>query len=263
MNNDIFSLIDAAKEQMKRIGLADATIETYQQRSFNQIIQRYQKEGDYQYRQEIMHELLTDAEQQFFDGMISRKTRNWRRRGIKVLQELFQSGSFQWKMYPKSSSDQFPKLFEETISSFMESFSLRPNEGREIRRDDIDTDNRTLFIRENKTHKERLIPMAEDVAELCSGYISKRDILFPDSEYLFPSPDGSPYPAKWLTRHFLYLWRQASPQDQYKRVRVYDLRHRFATAVLMDWLDKGEDLYTALPYLSAYMGHSDFKDILV
>ena len=33
---------------------------------------------------------------------------------------------------------------------------LRPNEGREIRRNDIDTDNRTLFIRENKTHKERL-----------------------------------------------------------------------------------------------------------
>ena len=137
---------------------------------------------------------------------------------------------------------------------------LRPNEGREIRRDDIDTDNRTLLIRENKTHKERLIPMAEDVAQLCSGYISKRDILFPDSEYLFPSPDGSPYPAKWLTRHFLLLWRQASPQDQHKRVRVYDLRHRFATAVLMDWLDRGEDLYTALPYLSAYMGHSDFRD---
>lgn len=137
---------------------------------------------------------------------------------------------------------------------------LRPNEGREIRRNDIDTDNRTLLIRENKTHKERLIPMAEDVAELCSGYISKRDILFPDSEYLFPSPDGSPYPAKWLTRHFLHLWRQAYPQDQHKRVRVYDFRHRFATAVLMDWLDRGEDLYTALPYLSAYMGHSDFRD---
>ena len=124
MNNDIFSLIDAAKEQMKQIGLADATIETYQQRSFNQIIQRYQKEGDYQYRQEIMYELLMDAEQQFSDGGISRKSRNWRRRGIKVLQEFFKSGSFQWKVYQKSSSDQLPDLFEETISSFMESFSL-------------------------------------------------------------------------------------------------------------------------------------------
>ena len=43
-------------------------------------------------------------------------------------------------------------------------------------------------------------------------------------------------------------------------MRVYDLRHRFATAVLMKWIDRGEDLYTALPYLSAYMGHSDYKD---
>lgn len=76
-DNDIFSLIDAAKEQMKQIGLADATIETYQQRSFNQIIQRYQKEVDYQYRQEIIHELLADAEQQFSNGVISRKSRNW------------------------------------------------------------------------------------------------------------------------------------------------------------------------------------------
>ena len=77
MNNDIFSLIDAAKEQMKQIGLADATIETYQQRSFNQIIQRYQKEVDYQYRQEIIHELLADAEQQFSNGVISRNSMTW------------------------------------------------------------------------------------------------------------------------------------------------------------------------------------------
>ena len=34
MDNDIFSLIVAAKEQMKQIGMVDTTIETYQQRSF-------------------------------------------------------------------------------------------------------------------------------------------------------------------------------------------------------------------------------------
>ena len=98
MSNDIFSLVDAAKEQMKQIGLADATIQTYQQRSFNQIIQRYQKEGEYQYRQEIMNELLVNVEQQFSDGVISRKSRNWRRRGINILQELYQNGRFQWKV---------------------------------------------------------------------------------------------------------------------------------------------------------------------
>ena len=64
MNNDIYSLIDSANEQLKQLGLADATIKTYQQRTFSQIIRRYEKEGDYQYRQEIMNELLFEAEKQ-------------------------------------------------------------------------------------------------------------------------------------------------------------------------------------------------------
>ena len=137
---------------------------------------------------------------------------------------------------------------------------LRPNEGRELYRKDIDTEKCTLLIRKNKSHKERMIPMAEDLALLCKEYLIKRDLLFPDSDYLFPAATGNVYSAKWLTRQFLKLWNQAFPEKKDVRVRVYDLRHRFATAVLMEWIDKGEDLYTVLPYLSAYMGHSDFKD---
>lgn len=107
-----FSLVDAAKEQMNQIGLSDATIQTYQQRSFNRIIQRYQKEDEYQYRQEIMNELLVNFEQQFSDGVISRKSGNWRRRGIKILQKIYQNGRFQWRVYQKYSSNELPEAFE-------------------------------------------------------------------------------------------------------------------------------------------------------
>ena len=44
------------------------------------------------------------------------------------------------------------------------------------------------------------------------------------------------------------------------KVRVYDLRHRFASAVLNRWLDGGQDLLAMLPYLSAYMGHDHFSE---
>lgn len=54
------------------------------------------------------------------------------------------------------------------------------------------------------------------------------------------------------------IWRMAFP-DSKAQVRVYDLRHRFATAVMTGWLEKGENLYTCLPYLSAYMGHAEFS----
>jgi integrase len=43
-------------------------------------------------------------------------------------------------------------------------------------------------------------------------------------------------------------------------VRVYDLRHRFASACLIRWLDNGENLNNMLPYLRTYMGHGRLSE---
>lgn len=137
---------------------------------------------------------------------------------------------------------------------------LRPNEGRELKKCDVDFENGTLLVRKNKTRQERLIPMAADVAEMCKNYISKISFTYPDAEYFFPSPTGEPYSPKWLTRHFLNLWNQVYGNGNTARVRVYDLRHRYATAIMMKWLDEKADLYVMLPYLSTYMGHTNLSD---
>ena len=44
------------------------------------------------------------------------------------------------------------------------------------------------------------------------------------------------------------------------RIRVYDLRHRFASACLNRWLDEGRDLMAMLPYLREYMGHGSLNE---
>lgn len=137
---------------------------------------------------------------------------------------------------------------------------LRPNEGRELKKCDINLKNGTLFIRKNKSHRERLIPMAPDVVDMCRDYNEKISVIFPDTEYFFPSPSGEPYSHKWLTRHFLKLWNKVKPKGNSARVRVYDLRHRYATAVMMKWINEKADLYAILPYLSSYMGHANFAD---
>lgn len=136
---------------------------------------------------------------------------------------------------------------------------LRPNEGRELMLKDVDLKAGSIFIRNNKSRRERLIPMAGDVTEMCRNYQKELCLIYPDSEYLFPSPSGLPYSAKWLTRHFLQLWDATKAPGNTARVMVYGLRHRYATAVFMKWLDDGEDLYALLPYLSEYMGHSHIK----
>lgn len=137
---------------------------------------------------------------------------------------------------------------------------LRPNEGRELKRTDFCYENKTLFIRKNKSHRERLIPISDDVAEMCQRYIDQSIKIYPDSEYLFPSPTGKPYQRRWLADTFRYLWEASNPEKYNVKVRVYLLRHRYATAVFMKWIDESVDLNVYIPYLSAYMGHAGFED---
>ena len=137
---------------------------------------------------------------------------------------------------------------------------LRPNEGRELKRSDFCYKNKTLYIRKNKAHRERLIPMADDVAIMCQEYLEKSMAVFPDTEYLFPSPTGEPYQKRWLADTFRRLWDASKPAGNNAKVRVYLLRHRYATAMFMKWLNENADLIAMLPYLSAYMGHACFSD---
>ena len=105
-----------------------------------------------------------------------------------------------------------------------------------------------------------MIPVADDVAEMCRDYMDKSIEVYPDTEYMFPSPTGKPYQKRWLADTFRRLWDASNPEKCHVKVRVYLLRHRYATAVYEKWLDEGADLNARLPYLSAYMGHAGFED---
>lgn len=137
---------------------------------------------------------------------------------------------------------------------------LRPNEGRVLRRSEVDLNSGEVRIINTKWHKSRSIIMSDDMTAAARAYAAKRDVMFPDSEYFFPMPGGGPYTATWLGekfRKFFALSKPDEPAELVPSVRVYDLRHRFATANLNRWLDQGIDLRARLPYLQAYMGHKD------
>jgi len=58
---------------------------------------------------------------------------------------------------------------------------LAPKRGRELNRSDFCYEDRALFIRKNKSHRERLIPIADDVAEMCRDYMNKSIKAYPDT----------------------------------------------------------------------------------
>ena len=137
---------------------------------------------------------------------------------------------------------------------------LRPNEGRELLSCDIDFDKGVILIRKNKSHKERYVALSSDVLQMCIDYRSKAATVFADHTYFFPTPAGTPYDRHWLAKQFRMVWRRVRPDNSNANAVVYDLRHRYATTMLMKWMNEGVDIGAKLPYLSAYMGHTHFSD---
>ncbi len=158
--------------------------------------------------------------------------------------------------------DTFQPILLSTYFRLTYCCGLRPNEGRNLKRSDVDLNSGELRIINSKIKKSRLIVMSDDMLSLMKTYISLRDIAFSSSEYLFPSHNGISYSAPQMQnrfKHFFALANPDVPKEFLPPVRVYDLRHRFATAVLNKWLDQKQDINARLPYLQTYMGHKDLE----
>jgi len=137
---------------------------------------------------------------------------------------------------------------------------LRPVEIRLLKRAEVDFSEKVILISESKSYKDRIVVVDPGVISLCEKYDSIANIVFPDRKYFFPSSNGGIYTATLIQRLFHRCWQQAGVSfSRSQKPRVMDFRHNFATRTFMNWLDDGRDINSLMPYLSAYMGHSEFK----
>lgn len=154
-----------------------------------------------------------------------------------------------------------PALFS-TIFRLIYTCGLRPGEARTLRCENVNLDTGEIVIKETKKHKDRIVVMSDDMLALMKSYSYLRESIHPQCPYFFPSKKGIPYETKMLDWHFKNFIKQLYPnlnESEIPNIRIYDLRHRFATAVMVKWINEKCDLYSALPYLSTYMGHAHFS----
>jgi integrase len=138
---------------------------------------------------------------------------------------------------------------------------LRPVEARKLRVENVDLNRGRIDILESKGHKDRIVMMADDVAELCRQYHEKVCRIMPGRELLFPDSDGHLYTKRWIEKTFRIMWAKIGIQQSGNNPpRIYDFRHTFATHRLYQWMREGKELSAQLPYLSAYMGHAQLSD---
>jgi len=120
---------------------------------------------------------------------------------------------------------------------------LRPNESRELLRSNVNLDRGEILITNTKRNKERIVLMSDDMCALCRKFDLRRSILAGTNPYFFPSVCGGALTNATVYSAFNKAWKTCSRKFGNilpKSVRVYDLRHRFASACLNRWLDEGE-----------------------
>lgn len=130
---------------------------------------------------------------------------------------------------------------------------LRPGEVIRLKRSQVNLITGDLYVIESKYNKDRHIIANKDIIELCKSY----DLHEGEREYFF-SINGKNIPSKYLSAKLHSLIKKYNLEFA-KGFRPYDFRHNFATQNIMNWLEKGLDIMTMLPYLSTYMGHKKFS----
>ncbi len=152
-----------------------------------------------------------------------------------------------------------------TMFRLVYSCGLRPNEGRELLRDNIDFETGAIRIVHTKGRKERTVVMSDDMRKYCFKYDEARKLFAGANPYFFPSGNGGVYTERAVAQWIKDCWAAANPgitASKLPHVRVYDLRHVFATTALTRWILAGANIRAKIAYLRAYMGHDSINETL-
>ena len=134
-----------------------------------------------------------------------------------------------------------------------------PQEVRHLRCLDFNFTNNSIYIAEGKHHKDRCLPVSQNVMEMCRKYNQIAETEIAHRTYFFQALSGNMYSARWLQDAFRMCWGLSGNNVERGSCTPYMLRHNFATQTLMRWVEDGKDLDSMIPYLSAYMGHASFS----
>jgi integrase len=161
--------------------------------------------------------------------------------------------------YPFSSVSPNRHLILPLILRMLYGCGLRISEALNLRLNDVNLKQGTLFIRDAKFGKERIVPMAGTLTQCCHRYRDKVHHDISCNPFFFPSPFGGRYKESTIYKLFRGILWKAGITHSGKGPRLHDIRHTFSVHCLKKWVSNGKDLTNLLPYLSAYPGHVDLR----
>lgn len=164
------------------------------------------------------------------------------------------------RMFPDRSRAPHRALTYETIFALLYGLGLRVGEVARLRLGDVDFQRDTLFIRDTKFSKSRIVPIGPKLAARLRCYVDRRYGKTHDAATpLFSFTKGGCISAETISQTFHALVPKLGLRlaPGVCSPRVHDLRHAFAVGTLLRWYREGIDPNCRLIYLSTFLGHVD------
>lgn len=160
--------------------------------------------------------------------------------------------------YPETKYS-YRNSVDPVLFRFLYGTGVRLSEALGLRLSDISLADGIATIRQAKNNKDRLIPMAEGLVNRMAQYIRTFHRYSQMEDYVFPGAKRGKMDKSTAYNHFRdYLLMADIPHTQ-SGPRIHDFRHGLAVTCLKKWSLANLPLSNMLPYLAAYMGHSDFR----
>jgi site-specific recombinase XerD len=146
---------------------------------------------------------------------------------------------------------------------------LRISEPLRLLRNHYRPDEKSLYIKETKFAKDRLIPLPAQTATEIDNYLAVRQALQPadTNPFLLPGRIDKPFSANRLYPLFHQAVNDIGPAKPRRIIAgltfgaptPHCLRHSFAVNTLKRIKERGESPQRALPVLSSYLGHRKYR----
>jgi len=163
--------------------------------------------------------------------------------------------------YPQARMS-YRNAVDPVLFRFLYGTGVRISEALNLIINDVIAESGTVTIRTAKSMKDRLIPMADNLTKRILTFMRGFHRYSNGRTWLFPSCHNGimgQMDKSTAYNHFRDYLLMADIPHTAVGPRIHSFRHGFAVKCLKKWVLAGNDLTVMLPYLSAYMGHSDFR----
>lgn len=159
-----------------------------------------------------------------------------------------------------SQSRGYRKQVDPLLFRMIYGCGLRIMEALRLKVADINLEDGYLFIRDSKNGRDRIVPMAESLVIRCKAYSKQMHALSNPEDYYFPGSTTGSHSTNSSAYHRFreYLWKAGIPHTGHGP-RIHDVRHAYCVHRFKKWVLSGSELTNLMPYLSAYLGHVDFR----